>query len=195
MSPTQEPTIKAVPTIKEVFGIYPKLMDAFKQNYIHSVAAVMLLPKEVLAKMEHFTAKKARLVADMLAEYELAQFSGEESLSLFVEREYGCIEDMPVGALNVVTDSELFTSKQCYRPLLLLAFFEEYEPQMKVIDLLHMSERDIRAKVRGRVELGPVIERLFDDIVEVNWRLSWWDPNLRIQLDTRRGSHLQVVNG
>ena len=195
MSPTQEPSIKTIPTIKEAFGIYPELMDAIKQNYIHSVTAVMLLPKEVLAKMEHFNAKKAQLVGESLADHELVQLQGNQNVRYFVESQFGCIEDAPVGVLDVVTVPTMRTSMQVHSPLILLAYLEEYEPNMTVLDLIHMSEHSLRKLVRGRVELGPVVERIVDDIIEVNRRLSWWDEGLHIPLDARRRQHLRVVNG
>lgn len=195
MSPTQESAIKVVPSIKEVFGIYPELTEPLKQNNIHSVAATMLLPKEVLAKMERFSVKKVNLVSTALSDFDLAQLELNQNVRRFVEDQFGCLEEAPIGVLDVVTLPTMKSSKQEHSPLTLLSFFEDYEPHMTVLDLLRMSEWSIRQQVAGKFWFGPVYEPLVEDITEVNRRLSWWDENFHIPLDVHRKKHLRALNG
>lgn len=182
-----------LPTLKQVFGDHSKLMRAFEFASIRSVVPVMLLPREALRGINGIGPHTSLYVTGALAHHGLGHREYIQKTSQFMSQEFGGLESTPITALHVITASNEYGTQPLYAPVRLLHFLSEIEPQMVVRDLACMTEADIRAMATRRFTFGPIVEVLSENIAEINWRLSKFDPGLHITQDRER-SHLRVVN-
>jgi hypothetical protein len=182
-----------VPTLSKVFGSHSKVMHAFEMASIYSVVPVMFLPREALRTIKGIGPHASLYVTGALAQEGLGHREYVQKTLQFMEQEFGGLESTPVAALHVITASSELGAQPIYAPVRLLHFLSEIEPQMVVRDLVSMTEADIRDMVTNRFPFGPIAEVLSENVVDINWRLSRFDPNLRIT-QTQRQSHLRAVN-
>ena len=185
-----------IPSLDFVFGHNSRLMKIFRRLHIESVTPVMLLPKPVLMEFPGVGERTATYIIGCLTQHNLGHHNFNEKLGDFIDRQFGCIEDAPVSVLNVVTLRDNITTRPYYTPLQLLQLIEQEAPHFTVRDLLQSTEDELIGLIEERVVFGPVLNRLKGDIVDLNWRLAQWDPELFIgsmeEIEPRSG-HLSLV--
>lgn len=189
MSPRATPEY---PSVKETFGASPTLMRALEYARFKSVVPVMMMPREALMDTLDIKARTARRVTSYLNAQGLNHHEYCERQRDFIDEQFGCIEDAPIAALHVITITDEIGPRPYYAPIRLLLFMEEMEPHMVIRDLIGMTAQNIRDMIDRPMMPGPISERMSEDIGEISWRLSWWDPKLVIT-DTQKRAHLRVV--
>ena len=180
-----------IPRLADVFSQDHTLLTTLRKARITNVIPLTLLSRETLMQLNGIGHKSARRITELLHDAGLDQYVFSQSLTAFVNQTYGSIEDTPVSALHVVTVRDHYLPVQVYAPLPLITFLSEFEPHMVISDLLGMTRQQIQAFVNESTAAGPVRECVTADIQDINRRLGWWGPELRINDAVR---HLRAIN-
>ena len=155
-------------------------MHAFEKANITSVVPVMLLPRQVLMEFDGIGERTAAYITKALAQKGLAHRQLCDRLGDFIDQQFGCIENAPVSALNVVSLRNNVTARPYYAPLLLLLLIEQVNPHFTVGELAAADNDELLAMVEERIVFGPRVHRLKGDAIDINWRLSHWYFNSAI---------------
>ena len=189
-----------VPSLERAFGHDAYLMKTFKDANITSIIPLALLLSDNLRDdIKGIGPRTARRIADILAENDLEQRQFGESLSDYIDRQFGCIEDAPIAVLTVVTlrrtIGTVTTRRSHYAPVRLLRLLEERNRHLRVLDLLKATEDQLIEMVEERVMFGPILHKLRSDLIEITWRMRHWEPDTRIGVLSGYAapSHLKLV--
>lgn len=189
--PLADPT--DLPSLDFLFGKNERLMKVFKQAQITSVAPLMLLSRQILVNdIPGIGDSTSTYIARVLAEHGLPQRQFSDKLRDYIDERFGALEFAPITALSVVVIRDTVVTRPRYAPLQLIQLLNEINPHMQIADLLNTPGRGLIRMVEGHIVFGPVLERLTEDLTEINHRLTRWDPNICIGLHWYRATSLNA---
>lgn len=181
------------PDLATTFGARKSVMKALNKAGVKSVTPVMMLPQEVLrSEFDGIGASSARFITSALAEHGLPHRTISQKRHDFVNEHFGCIEDAPIGVLQVGTVLVLGpkgkSTRASFSPLEVVSLMEDIQPKTTVIDLLLMGKKGLKQEIAQHAFFGLPDKRLARDIEYLQYRLkdewqlqfSTSEPELRL---------------
>lgn len=168
-----------MPTLADVFGQNKPLLKAIRKAGFKSVAPLMLIPQESLRSYEGIGSRSALQITRCLRHFELGHHVIYRPVQKFINDEFGCIEDAPIGVLHVTIVRKQRSNHPEFAPLELVSLLDDFEPQMQVMDILNTSPDQLRKTVQQKAAFGIEIEDIEEDIKHLDIRLRNYGLRLR----------------
>ena len=164
-----------LPSLEEAFTRlgYTRLLNDLKHAGFKSIAPLMALSSEDFLKIPNIGNTTVSLIEKVLMHHNLEHRQLEESLCTYLERQFGRVEDAPIGVLQIVVGRSGTTDWQIFAPLQLIGILEEADsPQMRVRDLMMMEPHELP---RALEALGRTVQDPQKDTFNVGVRLRGLD--------------------
>jgi hypothetical protein len=166
-------------TIAEVFGddkIIMKAVRAMELPDESSVAPIMMLPPTALLKVPNIGPAAAKRITMLLKKHKLGHRQVFQKSIEFINCEFGCIEDAPIGVFQVFVKRNGDLNWPEFGRLQLLTVLETIEPNMRAMDISGISRRDVIDMVTPVVtKSGIVIDDLEEDLAHLTSRLGYFN--------------------
>ena len=165
-----------IPTITEVFKHDLRLLSALRNAGFKSVVPVMLMPREALIDFDGIASPSASNVTKALARFNFGHHSLCERMSVFIEEQFGSVEDAPISILQVaVVHTDVTCSRLQFDPLPTIYALEDLEPEMLIADLVRMTSREVQTEAQKQANAGFPLGDIGKDVKKMASRLAFFD--------------------
>jgi hypothetical protein len=161
-----------LPSLDDAFNKegYGGLLKVLTQAGFKSIAPLMALPTESLLDIPGIGLTNVSLIDRVLQRNGLERRCLNEGLFPYLDRQFGRVEDAPVGVLQIVVVRNGATNWSLFAPLEIVNVLERKDnPRMRIRDLMMVDSDDIRRSVKAQSGL---IHDLSEDIIHLKRRLN-----------------------
>lgn len=161
-----------LPSLDEAFKKlgHKGLLSDLKQAGFRSVAPLMALPPEALLEIPNIGKTTVSLIDDVLRRNNLEQRRLTENLFSYLDRQFGRVEDAPVGVLQIVVVRHDTTNWPLFAPLQIVKVLEQMDsPWIHIRDLMMMGHADLRRTIESQSGL---IHDVQQDVAHLKLRLN-----------------------
>jgi len=179
-----------IPTLAEAFGDRKSLMKSLHKAGFKSIVPLMMMPREALLELPGIGMSSVLVISRTLKKHRLSQHVFSDRMSVFIDKQFGCIEDAPISVLQVTIVRNDQLNRPVFAPLEIISLLEDIEPRMTVMDLIRMSREEIRVMVQVQSSFGLHLHDLAEDLKHLAIRLGNFDLEFGAQLPIQ----LRAVN-
>jgi len=168
-------SVSALPTVSEAFEHEYRLRKAFNLLGVHSLIPIMLMPREALMELPFIGASSAHRITKILHGLNLSHRTIYEKLTRFIDDQFGCIEDAPIGVLQVATVRTSAATRPHLAPLDTINALEVYDREMTVLALTSQTRQEVRKMAQMALNAtGRQVHDLDEDLKHLSSRLSYF---------------------